>query len=76
MSPILSFFQETFNGSSVIRAFRKEEEFKERTYEMINRQAVANAVTMGVWGWYSVRLILLQTIVLMAGCAVCILLRT
>ena len=76
MSPILSFFQETFSGSSVIRAFRKDNELKERTFVMINRQAIANAVTMGVWGWYSVRLIILQTIVLIAGCAVCILFRT
>ena len=29
MSPILSFFQETFNGNSVIRAFGKEEFFRE-----------------------------------------------
>jgi len=29
MSPILSFFQETFNGGSVIRAFGKEEFFKD-----------------------------------------------
>ena len=28
MSPILSFFQETFNGNSVIRAFGKEEYFR------------------------------------------------
>ena len=42
MSPVLSFFQETFSGSTVIRAFRKEEEFKNHTFSMINRQAVAN----------------------------------
>ena len=29
MSPILSYFQETFNGNSVIRAFGKEEFFKD-----------------------------------------------
>ena len=75
MSPVLSFFQETFSGGSVIRAFQKEEEFRERTFSMINKQAVANLVTMGVWGWYSVRLIFLSITVLMAGCAVCCLFR-
>ena len=75
MSPILSFFQETFNGGSVIRAFNKDEEFREHTFSMINKQAVANAVTMGVWGWYSIRLIFLSIVVLVAGCAVCCLFR-
>ena len=75
MSPILSYFQETFSGGTIIRAFRKDNEFKEHTFEMINRQAVANVVTMGVWGWYSVRLMFLSIIVLVAGCAACCLLR-
>lgn len=59
----------------MIRAFRKEDEFRDRTFVLIDRQAVSNAVTMGVWGWYSMRLVFLSTIVLIAGCAVCIVLR-
>jgi len=75
MSPVLSFFQETFTGSSVIRAFGKDEEFKAQTFRLIDRQAVSNVVNMGIWGWYSMRLIFLTTLVLMAGCATVILLR-
>ena len=30
---------------------------------------------MGVWGWYSLRLIFLSTFVLIAGCVVCVLFR-
>ena len=37
MSPILSYFQETFNGSSVIRAFGKENEFKDRSFKLVNK---------------------------------------
>ena len=34
MSPLLSFFQETFTGTSVIRAFKKDEEFKMKSFEL------------------------------------------
>ena len=37
MSPILSYFQETFNGSSVIRAFGKADDFKERSFKLVNK---------------------------------------
>ena len=36
MSPVLSFFQETFTGGSTIRAFLKDDEFKKRTFDMID----------------------------------------
>ena len=75
MSPLLSFFQETFTGTSVIRAFKKDEEFKVKSFELIDRQAIANMMNMGVWCWYSIRLIYLTVALLATGCAVCILLR-
>ena len=42
MSPILSFFSETFNGSSVIRAFGKENDFREHTFVLVNKTTAAN----------------------------------
>lgn len=75
MSPILSYFQETFNGSSVIRAFGKEVDFRDRSFELVNKTTCANQVTTGVFGWYSLRLDLLVSIILIAGCSACILLR-
>lgn len=75
MSPVLSFFQETFSGNSIIRAFHKDSEFKDQAFKMINKQAVSQVVTMGVWGWYSMRLIFLSIILLVAGCVTCCLLR-
>lgn len=74
-SPVISSFQETFTGGSVIRAFGKEEEFRARNLLLIDKIAVANQVTLGVWGWYSIRLVFLSSLVLMAGCVFCILLR-
>ena len=52
MSPILSYFQETFNGNSVIRAFGKEDDFKDQSFRLVNKTTLANQVTIGVFGWY------------------------
>ena len=75
MSPILSFFQETFTGGSVIRAFGKDEQFRQHSFMLVDRQAVSNLVTMGVWGWYSLRVVFLSGVLLASGCAACILLK-
>ena len=75
MSPILSYFQETFNGNSVVRAFGREAEFKDRSFNLVNKTTMANEITIGVFGWYSLRLDLLTSLILLAGCAACIVLR-
>ena len=75
MSPILSFFQETFSGGSVVRAFAQQEQFEERALNLIDRSTVACLVTSGVWCWVSLRLSFLSSLMLAAGCAVCILFR-
>ena len=59
----------------MIRAFNKDAEFTARTYDLIDKNAVANQVTMGVWGWYNCRFLLLSSLVLMAGCAFCVVMR-
>ena len=43
---------------------------------MMNRDLLANNVIIGVFAWFNVRLLLLSSFVLMAGCASCIVLRT
>ena len=75
LSPILSYFQETFNGNSIVRAYGKEVQFKNRSFELINKTTTANQITCGVFGWYSLRLDFLTIVVLAAGCAATILLR-
>ena len=74
-SPIISLLQETFNGNSVIRAFGKEQQFKDKSAKLIDNTLLANQITMGVFGWYNLRLNFLATLVLAAGCAICIFLR-
>ena len=74
-SPVLSFFKETISGNTVIRAFGKEKEFLEHSNYLINRATIANQITNGVFGWYSMRLDLLSSTILAAGCVASILLR-
>ena len=75
LSPILSFFQETFTGGSVLRAFRKHEAFENQALHLIDRQGVTCILCGGIWCWVSLRLSLLSSLMLAAGCAVCILFR-
>ena len=75
MSPILSYFQETFSGNSTIRAFGRETDFKDKSFTLVNKTTNANQVTIGVFGWCLVRLDMMIIIVVAAGCTSCILLR-
>ena len=75
-SPTLSFLQETQSGSTVIRAFKREKEFIEHNNFLVNRNTLANQVSMGVWTWYSIRMDILSSFVLMVACGFCVYLRT
>ena len=75
MSPILSYMQETFNGSSVIRAFGRAQEFRDHSCTLVNKTTQANQITIGVFAWYSLRLDVLVCLILVSGCAAVILLR-
>ena len=44
--------------------------------ELMNRDIVANQIIMGVFCWFGIRLEFLSCIVMIAGCASCIFLRT
>ena len=74
-SPFLSYLQETFKGNTVIRAFRKEDDFSERSSELMNKIILANELSGGVFGWYSIRSDLLATFMIAFGCSAAILLR-
>jgi len=75
-SKIISYFSEAFNGITVIRAFNMDERFLVRAYELMNRDILANQIIMGVYCWFALRLEIMSTVVMISGCATCILLRT
>ena len=74
-SPFLSYLQETFKGNTVIRAFRKEDDFSVRSSELMNKMILANQLCCGVFGWYSIRSDLIATFMIAVGCISAILLR-
>ena len=74
-SPLLSYFQETFKGNTVIRSFGKEKDFMERANHLLNKITLANQIALGIFGWYSMRSDYLATFMLVAGCTSSILLR-
>ena len=47
----------------------------EQSFKLVNKTTLANQITIGVFGWYCLRLDLLTSVILMTGCAACILLR-
>lgn len=74
-SPIISFFQETISGNTVIRAFSKEETSCDRVIAMLDANCLSNAIICAVWGWYAIRVDLLSVFVLAAGSFAAIWLR-
>jgi len=75
-SPIISFFQETISGNTVIRAFGKEETSCDRALHMLDNNCLSNTITSAVWAWYAIRVELLSMLVLAAGCFAAIWFRT
>lgn len=60
----------------MIRAFNREKEFIERNNYLVNRNTLANQVSMGVWTWYSIRMDTLSSFVLAVACGFCVYLRS
>ena len=54
-SPKLSYFGETIKGISTIRAFKKEEQFKEGFYKTLNETILADIMRAGVCQWFSIQ---------------------
>lgn len=66
-SPIVSFFQETIAGNTVLRAFNKEEESNERVIKLLNNNCLSNTLSTAIWCWYSIRVDILCALVLVSG---------
>jgi len=59
----------------VIRAFNRAQEFREQSCYLVNKTTLANQVTIGVFGWWSLRLDFLVSLILIGGVAGVIVLR-
>lgn len=74
-SPLLSFFTESINGASTIRAFQKTEDFIEEIHIILNKNILANMWAEAVPLWFAVRIDALAVVCLFVMATVCVLAR-
>jgi hypothetical protein len=58
-SPIINYYNETIEGTSTIRAFRKVEDFHSKQCFLQDRHLVANLMNKGLACWFEIRLVLI-----------------
>ena len=74
-SPILSFVSETISGTSTIRAFKKEEEFRKHCNTLLNRNIVAGIWVSGASNYFSLRIDLITVFTLALATSFCLITR-
>lgn len=55
-SPILSLFQESFNGLSIIRSFERENDFSRRLQDNVNKYSIPLLAITAADRWFAIRL--------------------
>lgn len=55
-SPVLSHFTESLPGGPTIRAFKRQEEFTARAYELCNANIAATQAMAGAQGWFGIHI--------------------
>lgn len=71
-SPIVSYFSETLNGLSVIRAFKKENNFFEKHASNMNENLKNKIVQNGLNFWFSQVLTGISFIVNISALSICV----
>ena len=74
-SPLLNYINETFNGVSTVRAFNKSEQFEQRSFDIIDKNILANQLLVSCWCWYGIRMDLVSITLMSAATFVVILYR-
>jgi len=67
-SPMLSLLEESFAGSSSIRAFKRTDLFQEKFEVLLSHNLAANKAQAGSWCWYGVRMDSLATAFSVVAC--------
>ena len=62
-SPVISYVGESVSGSSTIRAFQKQQAFKEGFFKILNANIWANRVHNAVEIWFGLRVDLLALLI-------------
>ena len=54
-TPIHSYWQESLRGSSVIRAFKKDDQFLKKEMEMMDKTTIQAVAHLSCWVWFNLR---------------------
>jgi ABC-type multidrug transport system fused ATPase/permease subunit len=74
-SPILSHLSESIAGNSTIRAFRHQHHFLELNNSDINKQILAQQMSVGTQVWYSTQMNNISLLLMLFSSVFCILFR-
>jgi hypothetical protein len=66
---------ETIQGSSTIRAFKKNEEFIKANNKLLNNNILAVQMMQGVNSWFSIRIDILAICVMLSISFICVFFR-
>lgn len=74
-SPMLSFFQESINGQSTIRAFKKTDQFIAGFNKLLDQNILAQQMSNAVQGWFALRVDLFAFFLMLILILTCIAFR-
>mmetsp|Transcript_21329 Transcript_21329/g.33011 ORF Transcript_21329/g.33011 Transcript_21329/m.33011 type:complete len:118 (+) Transcript_21329:2919-3272(+) len=74
-SPLLNFINESFSGTTTIKAFGKEEQFIEKSYEILDKNVLANQMLIGSWCWYGIRMDFISVTLMITAASLAIIYR-
>jgi ABC-type multidrug transport system fused ATPase/permease subunit len=74
-SPLLSYFGETMNGASTIRAFKRCDDFIQTNNKFLNDNILAMQVSSGVTSWFSIRVDMIAVLLILVLSITCVITR-
>jgi ABC-type multidrug transport system fused ATPase/permease subunit len=74
-SPILSYFGETINGTSTIRAYERQQDFIDGFHKLLNDNILASQMRAGVTGWFTIKVDMMAISLMFLMTMICVLCR-
>lgn len=74
-SPILSYFGETIQGTSTIRAYERQQDFIEGFHSLLNDNILASQMRAGVTGWFAIQVDIMAISLMFLMTMICVLSR-
>ena len=74
-TPIHSYWQEALRGSSVIRAFKKDDQFLQKEMEMMDKTTIQAVAHLSCWIWFNLRVQYTCKLIITCGLVSCLMLK-